>query len=124
MPAARNATPSHTAPHMANDGNTAAAKTPATSMAAHAAEVTEILKLLSAPARLLALCHLVDGEKSVGALAALTASRPTTLSQHLALLRAHDLVTTRRDGTTIYYSLASDEIRGLIAYLHKAWCKP
>lgn len=95
----------------------------AASMADNVGEVTEILKLLSAPARLLAVCHLVDGEKSVGALAELTGSKPTTLSQHLALLRAHGLVSTRRDGTTIYYTLASEEIAGLIAYLHRAWCK-
>jgi DNA-binding transcriptional ArsR family regulator len=94
----------------------------ASPMADNVGEVTEILKLLSAPARLLALCHLVDGEKSVGALSELTGSKPTTLSQHLALLRAHGLVTTRREGTTIYYTLASQEIAGLIAYLHKAWC--
>ena len=91
-------------------------------MARHVDEVTGILRILGAPARLLAVCHLSDGEKSVGALAALTGSRPTTLSQHLALLRAHGIVTTRRDGTTIFYALASEEIRGLVAYLHRAFC--
>ena len=95
----------------------------ATAMEGKVDEVTEMLKLLSAPARLLALCQLTDGEKSVGQLAELTGARATTLSQHLALLRAHGLVSTRREGTTIYYALASREIRGLIAYLHQAFCQ-
>lgn len=102
---------------------TAAEQNPASDMESNVEAVTETLKILSAPARLLALCQMIDGEKSVGELAELTGRRPTALSQHLALMRAHGIVKTRREGTSIYYSLASPEIAGLISYLHSSFCK-
>lgn len=68
------------------------------------------LKALSGRSRLLLLCHLWEGEKSVGELARLTNSRDTAVSQQLALLRRQGMVTARRSGQTIFYSLTSDEV--------------
>lgn len=68
------------------------------------------LKALSGRSRLLLLCHLWEGEKSVGELARLTNSRDTAVSQQLALLRGQGMVTARRSGQTIFYSLSSDEV--------------
>lgn len=76
------------------------------------------LKALSGKSRLLLLCHLWDGEKSVGELARLTGARDTAVSQQLALLRRGGMVEARRSGQTIYYSLASPEARETLEFMH------
>jgi DNA-binding transcriptional ArsR family regulator len=86
--------------------------------------VCDLLKSLSHPNRLLILCHLVDGERAVGELAALTGMRNAAASQQLILLRKDGLVKTRRAGRTIYYSLARPDIRALIGFLEKTYCRP
>ncbi|WP_425328444.1 ArsR/SmtB family transcription factor [Rhodopseudomonas palustris] len=85
---------------------------------------SEFLKTLSNASRLLMLCQLAEGEKSVSELAALLEERQPTVSQQLARLRAERLVETRRDGQQVFYSLASDEVRSLILALHGIFCKP
>lgn len=81
------------------------------------------LKLLASGPRLLILCQLIEGEQNVGTLAEKTGLRMTTVSQHMALMRAQNIVTTRRDGTTIYYSLASAIVEDVLAVLHKGFCQ-
>lgn len=83
---------------------------------------TDLLKSLASRNRLLLLCHLVGGEKSVGDLARLIGARDTAVSQQLALLRKDGLVRTRRDAQTIYYSLASAEAAKVIETLHGVFC--
>lgn len=91
----------------------------------HAVEqATELLKSLASRNRLLLLCHLVEGERSVGELARLIDVRETAVSQQLALLRKDGLVRTRRDGQTIYYSLASPRAAKVIETLHGIYCAP
>ena len=87
-----------------------------------AAPVTELMKVLSNRTRLLALCHLVDGERSVGELARFLGVREQAMSQQLALLRKDGLVTPRRDGQTIYYSLARGDIAEVMRFLHNTYC--
>ena len=89
---------------------------------AHAA--ASLLKAASNPRRLLILCHLTDGEKSVGELEQRLAMRQPHLSQHLARLRRDKLVRTRRASRTIYYRLASNEAKRLIALLYDLYCSP
>lgn len=91
-------------------------------MADAAEPVTELMKVLSNRTRLLALCHLVDGERSVGELARFLGIREQAMSQQLALLRKDGLVTPRRDGQTIYYALARDDVSRLMRFLHKTYC--
>lgn len=88
-----------------------------------AREASEFLKALAHEARLVILCLLVEGEKSVTELEQLLSLRQPAVSQQLARLRADDLVETRRDGKNIYYSLARDETREVITALHRAFCK-
>lgn len=91
----------------------------------HAVEhATELLKSLANRNRLLLLCHLVEGERSVGELARLIDARETAVSQQLALLRKDGLVRPRREGQTIYYSLASAEAVKVIETLHGIYCQP
>lgn len=91
-------------------------------MIANAQEASEFLKALAHEARLIILCLLVDGEKSVTEIEQTLGLHQPAVSQQLARLRADDLVETRRDGKNIYYSLARSEVRDIILALHTAFC--
>ena len=84
----------------------------------------ELLKVLSNPARLQILCALIEGEKPVQDLERLIGLRQSALSQHLAVLRHERLVSTRRQGQFIYYSLASAEARRVLELLYDIYCAP
>lgn len=91
-------------------------------MAERAAEATAYLKTLAHEGRLMILCHLCPGEKSVGELEALLGIRQAAVSQQLARLREENLVTTRREGKTIYYRLADSNTQQVIGLLHNLFC--
>lgn len=91
-------------------------------LSAAADEASEFLKSLASPVRLRILCSIVEGEASVGELANSLGVRQSVASQHLALLRKDGLVSARRDGQTIYYSLADARVIQLIAVLQEAFC--
>jgi ArsR family transcriptional regulator, virulence genes transcriptional regulator len=93
-------------------------------MAADAGRACDFLKALTNPNRLIILCLLAEGEKSVSELEALLRLRQPTLSQQLARLRAEQLVETRRAGKMIYYRLASSEARQVIELLYELFCAP
>ena len=82
-------------------------------------QASDLLKALSNRHRLLIICQLIDGERSVGELAEFLDLRDSTVSQHLALLRKDGLVSARRDAQTIYYSIASDPARELLKTLYR-----
>ncbi len=81
-----------------------------------------LLKVLANRERLLLLCQMVDGEKSVGELEELLDIHQPTLSQQLGVLRTEGLVDTRRDGKRIYYSLASEETKSILAAIYATFC--
>lgn len=81
-----------------------------------------LLKSLGSRPRLMLLCHLSDGEKSVGRLAELTGLRMAAVSQNLAVLRAERVVDMKREGTTIHYRLADPVVKKLIKVLYAAYC--
>ena len=87
-------------------------------------EASDLLKALANRHRLLIICQLSEQERSVGELAALLKIRDSTVSQHLALLRRDGLVTARRDGQTIWYSIGSAPARELIRTLYRVYCAP
>ena len=91
---------------------------------AKADEVATTLAAMANPKRLLVMCTLLAGEKSVGDLAEIVRLSPAALSQHLGKMRALRLVATRRDGQTIYYSLASAEVKALLETLYRIYCAP
>ncbi|MGJ5131883.1 ArsR/SmtB family transcription factor [Bradyrhizobium oligotrophicum] len=93
-------------------------------MEAAADQASDLLKALSNRHRLLIICQLVDDERSVGELAELLGLRDSTVSQHLALLRKDGLVTARREGQTIYYSITSDPAREVLKTLYQVYCGP
>ncbi|KPL53699.1 MULTISPECIES: ArsR/SmtB family transcription factor [Hyphomicrobiales] len=89
-----------------------------------AREASDFLKALSHESRLIVLCLLAEKERSVSDLERILSLRQPTISQQLARLRDDRLVKTRRDGNTIYYSLASEEVRQVIALVYSIYCKP
>lgn len=82
----------------------------------------EMMRLLSNPHRLVVLCHMGDGEQTVGALADMVGMSPSALSQHLSKLKAAGLVATRRDHNRIFYRLASNETEAIIGLLKTLYC--
>jgi DNA-binding transcriptional ArsR family regulator len=93
-------------------------------MEAAADRASELLKALANRHRLLIVCQLIDGERSVGDLAEFLGLRDSTVSQHLALLRRDGLVSARRDAQTIYYSIASNPAREILTALYREYCTP
>jgi DNA-binding transcriptional ArsR family regulator len=91
---------------------------------ASAREASEFLKALSHEARLVILCLLVEGEKSVSEIEQLLSLRQPAVSQQLARLRSDKFLETRREGKNVYYSLARPEVREIIVALHDAFCRP
>jgi len=91
-------------------------------MTASATKATALLKALANKHRLIILCHLNDGEKSVGDLEELLDMRQPHLSQHLARLRRDGVVRTRRDSRTIYYELESHAAARVIGLLYDLYC--
>ncbi len=91
-------------------------------MAAAAAQASELMRTLGHKDRLMILCHLISGEKSVGSLADLLEIPQSPLSQHLARMRKENLVTTRREAQTIFYSIASDEAKRMVELMHELYC--
>jgi DNA-binding transcriptional ArsR family regulator len=93
-------------------------------MEAAADQASGLLKSLANRHRLLILCQLVDGERSVGELSAFLGARDSTVSQHLALLRKDGLVQARRDAQTIYYAIASAPAQRVLETLFAIYCAP
>ncbi len=92
-------------------------------MKRNAGRASDFLRAIAHPQRLLILCQLSQTEKSVGDLADLLDMRQSTLSQHLARLKADGLVSARRDGTSVFYSLARTEVLPVIESLYGVFCK-
>lgn len=87
-----------------------------------AGAASQLLKALANPDRLLVLCQLVEGERSVGELERLLGIVQPTLSQQLAVLRREGLVETRRDGKQVYYRIASAAALAILETLYRHFC--
>ena len=81
-----------------------------------------LMKALSHPTRLLLVCQLVDGEKSVSNLVDLLDMRQSSVSQQLARLRKEGLVKTRRESQVVYYSVADARIINVITVMCEQFC--
>ncbi|WP_424108397.1 ArsR/SmtB family transcription factor [Psychrobacter coccoides] len=85
-------------------------------------QASQLLKSLSHPDRLLLLCQLTQGEYCVGELEDLVGVGQPSLSQQLGILRKDQLVSTRREGKQIYYSIASDDALAVLQLLYQRFC--
>lgn len=93
-------------------------------MEGHACEAAQLLKAMANEHRLLILCHLAEGELSVGLLNERIDLSQSALSQHLAVLRECGLVDTRREAQTIYYRLAEGPAVQVMRTLYALYCAP
>ena len=93
-------------------------------MARSANRASALMKTLGHKDRLMILCHLADGEKSVGEIADLLEISQSPLSQHLSRMRKEGMVDTRREAQTIYYSLKSGEASRIVEVLYELFCAP
>jgi DNA-binding transcriptional ArsR family regulator len=92
-------------------------------MQQNAAKAADFLKGLASPHRLLILCQLLEGEKSVSELIAATNIAQTSMSQHLNKLKQEGLVSYRRDHRTLYYSIAHDAVIDVMQVMYNKFCK-
>jgi ArsR family transcriptional regulator, virulence genes transcriptional regulator len=97
-------------------------KVSAEQMAVHATEAANLLRAMASEHRLMVLCSLVQGEMSVSQLLEKVPLAQSALSQHLAVLRRERLVSTRRDGQTVYYGLKPGPALGVIKVLYDNYC--
>lgn len=91
-------------------------------MQANASKAEALLKMLANSRRLMVLCHLVTGEKSVGELEEKLEISQSALSQHLAKLRAEGIVDFRKEGTTALYRITDDDALKLLESLYDIYC--
>ncbi len=82
-----------------------------------------LLKAMSNPSRLVILCQLAEGERSVGELERAVGLSQSGISQHLAVLRRQSVVTSRRVRQTVLYSLGSEQVAAVMATLHQVFCR-
>ena len=86
-------------------------------------QVSNFLKGLASPHRLIILCLLSEGEKNVGELIEATGLSQTSMSQHLGKLKDEGIVNFRRDHRTLYYAICHDAVKDVMAVLFKYFCK-
>ncbi len=88
-----------------------------------AGEASGFLKQLASKQRLMILCHLIDGERSVSQLQELLGTEQSSISQHLARLRQEGILTARRDARQKYYSIQDEKALQVIELLHSIYCE-
>ncbi len=98
-------------------------KSPLLTMQRNAAKAEGMLKQLANAKRLMILCSLVGGEKSVGELADIVGLSSSALSQHLAKMREAELVDAEKRGQMVYYRISSMEAQALLSTLYLIYCK-
>ena len=91
-------------------------------MQSAADQVCELMTLLSNRNRLIILCLLTEGEKSVGQLAQDIGARDTAVSQHLAVLRRERIVKARREGQTMFYRIIDPKVAEVLNFLYARFC--
>jgi DNA-binding transcriptional ArsR family regulator len=92
-------------------------------MLVHAGEAAEFLKALANDQRLVILCSLLDSPKSVGEINECVHLSQSALSQHLAVLRERELVVTKKQAQTVYYSVPAGKTRRILNLLHDCFCR-
>ena len=92
------------------------------SMQRHADEAVAVLKAVGSQNRLMLICQLLEGERSVNELAEALGLAQSVVSQHLSLLRRDGVVAGRREGQSIYYDISDERVRSLMAKLFELFC--
>ena len=107
---------------MTTDSSIRPAPPPLERMQAHADEAIAVLKAMASRNRLLLLCQLVKGERSVGELAQALDLAQSVVSQHLSLLRRDGVVHGRREAQSIYYRISDPRVQALMRTMFEQFC--
>lgn len=91
-------------------------------MKTNAIEAAELLKVMAHPERLMVLCQLTQGEIGAGELQANSCLSQSAFSQHLTVLRKHNLISARKSAQQVFYSLSEPRVEALIKTLHSVFC--
>ncbi len=91
-------------------------------MASRCDEVSQVLKSLSHPIRLKVLCSLIDREKTVGELVEFGGISQSAMSQFLIRLKNEGVLSSRKEGTSVYYTLADERLKKLIHSIKEIFC--
>lgn len=91
-------------------------------MKSNAVEVSELLKIMAHPERLMVLCQLTKGEVGVRQLQQSSSLGQSAFSQHLTVLRKHELIKARKESQQVFYSLADSRVAQLIQSLQTVFC--
>ena len=102
---------------MQSQGNISAVK-----MKNNCESVAAILKAISHPQRLMLLCHLADGEKTVGELEALCGGSQSAISQFLKMMKLEDMLSSEKRGLFVYYRIHDPKVKKLVFSLYKIFC--
>ena len=94
----------------------------AVEMKSNCKSVAAILKAISHPQRLMLLCHLADGEKTVGELEVLCGGSQSAISQFLKLMKLEDMLTSEKRGLFVYYRIHDPKVKKLVFSLYKIFC--
>jgi len=94
-----------------------------TQMQNSATEASELLKVMAHPERLMVLCQLTQGEVGVGELQASSSLSQSAFSQHLTVLRKHNLIKARKESQQVFYSLCDPRVESLIETLYSVFCR-
>ena len=89
----------------------------------NAGKACGLLKAMANEARLMVLCQLIEGEKSVTELQEAVGLSQSAMSQHLAVLREQEIVATRRDGQSVFYRISNDHAMAVMTTLHHEYCE-
>jgi DNA-binding transcriptional ArsR family regulator len=92
-------------------------------MQENAGKACGLLKAMANEARLMVLCQLIEGEKSVTDLQEAVGLSQSAMSQHLAVLREQDIVATRREGQSVFYRIANEHATAIMETLHREYCE-
>ena len=90
----------------------------------NAGKACGLLKAMANEARLMVLCQLIEGERSVTELQEAVGLSQSAMSQHLAVLREQDIVSTRRDGQSVFYRISNSQATAIMETLHREFCEP
>lgn len=93
-----------------------------TELKTKATEVSEILKTMAHPERLMVLCQLVEGEVGVTQLQSSTSLSQSAFSQQLSVLKKNNLVKVRKESQQVFYSLSDDRVKALISSFYSIFC--
>jgi DNA-binding transcriptional ArsR family regulator len=91
-------------------------------MASRCDEVSQVLKSLSHPIRLKVLCALIDREKTVGELVEFGEISQSAMSQFLIRLKSEGVLSSRKEGTSVYYTLSDERLKKLIHSIKEIFC--